>query len=194
MDKEQALAFLTRDSGRVPCSRYGTSSEDCAPVAYTLAEIAEEANGDEITEETLDFYMGLVVNDHDDVSSLIRDHGTETQRELIADVLLAEDVVSAEAYGTERGKAAGAWVLDGNSPVETARLILQGIEDADPEIMDMQPAPLSGEWAGESIPELSAEYGIDLEDPEIADAFETGYSEGYWAEVESSARAMLDVD
>lgn len=36
--------------------------------------------------------------------------------------------------------------------------------------------PLSGEWAGESIPELSALYGVDLANSELADCFEEGFS------------------
>ncbi len=43
------------------------------------------------------------------------------------------------------------------------------------------PSPLSGEWAGESIPELSAQYGVDLWDGEVADAFESGFYDG-WGE------------
>lgn len=35
--------------------------------------------------------------------------------------------------------------------------------------------PLSGEWAGESIPEISARYDIDLFDWDLANAFEEGY-------------------
>ena len=36
-------------------------------------------------------------------------------------------------------------------------------------------SPLSGEWAGESILELSREYGIDLSDGDNADDFEDGF-------------------
>ncbi len=36
-------------------------------------------------------------------------------------------------------------------------------------------APLSGEWAGESIPEISERYGLDLFDSELADKFEEGF-------------------
>ncbi len=36
-------------------------------------------------------------------------------------------------------------------------------------------SPLSGEWAGESIPEISAQYDIDLFDQDLADAFEEGF-------------------
>lgn len=98
----------------------------------------------------------------------------------------------ARAAGFERGVGAGSWVLDGNSSASAARAILTGLEDGDPEIMDVQPAPLSGEWAGESIPELSADLGIDLEDDELATIFEAAFSEGFWQEVERSARAMLE--
>jgi hypothetical protein len=36
-------------------------------------------------------------------------------------------------------------------------------------------SPLSGEWAGESIPELSDRFGVDLWDEDLADAFEAGF-------------------
>jgi len=35
--------------------------------------------------------------------------------------------------------------------------------------------PLSGEWAGESIPELSDRYDVDLWDMSLADRFEDGF-------------------
>ena len=38
-------------------------------------------------------------------------------------------------------------------------------------------APLSGEWAGESIPEISERYDIDLFDSDLADQFEIGFYE-----------------
>lgn len=99
----------------------------------------------------------------------------------------------SEAFrvGYERGQAAGSWVIDGNTSEKTARHILNGIEEGDPVVLDMAPAPLSGEWAGESIPELSDLYGIDLSDETNAEDFEQGFGDGYWQEVERSARAML---
>lgn len=101
-------------------------------------------------------------------------------------------MTAAYEIGFDAGKARGSWVIDGNTDSGTARAILRGIEDGDPEVMDMQPAPLSGEWAGESIPELSDLFGIDLGDDDNATDFETGYGEGYWAEVERSALLALD--
>ncbi len=36
-------------------------------------------------------------------------------------------------------------------------------------------SPLSGEWAGESIPEIGERYDLDLFDSELADKFEEGF-------------------
>ncbi len=94
--------------------------------------------------------------------------------------------------GYEHGSNAGSWVIDGNTSRDSATRILKGIEDGDPEIMDMQPSPLSGEWAGESISELSAQYGVDLSDDDKASDFEQGFSDGYWNEVERTARAITN--
>lgn len=41
--------------------------------------------------------------------------------------------------------------------------------------------PLSGAWAGESIPELSQQYGFDLWEVDLADAFEEGYADAEMA-------------
>jgi hypothetical protein len=105
------------------------------------------------------------------------------------------DERQGKAYdiGAEYGRAAGTWVFDGNTDRATYELVLKGIEDCDPEVMDMQPEPLSGEWAGQSIPELSERFDLDLEDDDVATAFECGYSDGYWNEVEATARGYLKV-
>lgn len=72
----EMIEYLERDGGRVPCSRYGRNSEECAPWAVAMLLIYNDANGSEGDPfENLDYYMGLVVNNHDDVESLMRDHG-----------------------------------------------------------------------------------------------------------------------
>ncbi len=48
-------------------------------------------------------------------------------------------------------------------------------------------APLSGEWAGESIGELSMQWGVDLSDPELAEQFEDGFFGEWHAEREDWA-------
>ena len=57
---------------------------------------------------------------------------------------------------------------------ETTIAIQAGIEWA--HTVGYREAPLSGEWSGESIPELSDRFGIDLWDADIADAFEEGFA------------------
>lgn len=102
----------------------------------------------------------------------------------------------AHARGVEDGRAAGSWVLDGNSSEDTARAILQGIEDGDPAVMDSLPsAPLSGEFADGLLPrDVLRWYGLTEEDAESDDilrAYEDGYAEGVDEEVTRTARAML---
>lgn len=86
--------------------------------------------------------------------------------------------------GRSAGHASGSWVIDGNTTDAQVSWILRGINDCDPEVMDLQPSPLSGEWAGESMPELLGEYA---DDEEVQDAYEEGFSEGFWGEVERAA-------
>jgi hypothetical protein len=81
-DRDQAVAYLMREGDhQVPCSRFGRWTEDCAPVAVILAEVVAEATGEEITSEALEHAMGLVVNDHDDVASLLKEHASDEQRD-----------------------------------------------------------------------------------------------------------------
>jgi hypothetical protein len=98
-----------------------------------------------------------------------------------------------EQEGRDAGKAAGSWIIDGSTTAEACKKILQGIADCDSEVMDMQPAPLSGEWAGESIGEIIDGYfEMSSEDAEeAANAYELGYSQGFWDEVERAARVQV---
>jgi hypothetical protein len=76
MNKSDGIAFLTQDGNlAVPCSRYGRDSEDCAPVAWRVAYLVARETGEAITEESLDYAMSLVVNDHDDVAYMVRTYG-----------------------------------------------------------------------------------------------------------------------
>lgn len=60
----------------VPCSRYGTDTKSCAPVAALLALIICECNGDEVRRADADHAMGLVVNDQEDVARLINENAS----------------------------------------------------------------------------------------------------------------------
>lgn len=105
----------------------------------------------------------------------------------------------ATELGREHGRNVGSWVIDGNTTEETARRILTGYEEDDPEVLDMEPAPLSGEWADDPTPasvyaalDMSAE-DVDQDDPagQLLTDYEIGFSEGYWEEVTRAARAAL---
>ncbi len=75
MTKQEALTYLMKGGNlRVPCSRYGRDTAECAKVAYAADVICSaETTGGPVTESSLDYMMGLVVNDHDDVEYLIRE-------------------------------------------------------------------------------------------------------------------------
>ena len=105
--------------------------------------------------------------------------------------------VSYEQEGYAAGKSAGSWVTDGNTSVREYRAILAGIESGDPEVMDMEPSPLSGEWAGESIPEIIEGYADMPDDGVEQDAacteYEQGFSQGFWETVEHDCRVQVDL-
>jgi len=109
---------------------------------------------------------------------------------------LGETIAHAECEGYERGLAAGSWVVDGNTSEATARRLLEGIEDGDPEILDGLPsAPLSGEFADDLTPRDVLDWYELGEDDDGADdvlaAFEEGFARGVIDEVTRSARAIL---
>jgi hypothetical protein len=109
-------------------------------------------------------------------------------------------LADAVELGATHGRNAGSWVIDGNTSSEEARRLLAGIEDGDPEVTELQPSALSGEWADGLTPRtLLEELGInwtEREDPDhvagdLCDVYELAYGEAFWAEVERSARAIL---
>ena len=84
-ERDRALAFLTREGGHllVPCSRYGRTSAEVAPFAWAAAVCYSRATGELISDEQLDFIMGLAVNDHDDVQYLIEQEGDDEFMQLL---------------------------------------------------------------------------------------------------------------
>jgi hypothetical protein len=84
-----------------------------------------------------------------------------------------------EAAAIARGQNAAEW-LDIDD--ETARRIIDGYDDRDPEIMDYEPAWLSGEWSGETIAELGLEFaGLDDDErDERLDKYETECRDAFW--------------
>lgn len=67
-DEDHAMAYLLQDGNlAVPGGRYGTDTRDCARLAWLLALIVQDANGDPMTYWALDSDMSSVVNGADDV-------------------------------------------------------------------------------------------------------------------------------
>ena len=77
VDRRDAIEYLERDGGRVPCSRYGSNSRECAPAAWAAAVIVAGETGTRVTRDLLDECMSLVVNDSDGPAELIADYGRE---------------------------------------------------------------------------------------------------------------------
>lgn len=91
-----------------------------------------------------------------------------------------------------RGKAYGSSVLDGNSTIEQALWLIHGYNEGDPVVMDLMPAPLSGEYAGESISELfDLDIGEAWPDEETLTEYEIAFSEAYWHEVMCHAQTIV---
>lgn len=92
-DEDEAVWALTHDENgadtsglSVPCSVWGHDSESCAPVAWRIAEIHSlHGSGDPVTFDDIDGAMSLVVNDHDGIAELLRDHGDDETRERYRD-------------------------------------------------------------------------------------------------------------
>lgn len=95
--------------------------------------------------------------------------------------------------GFERGQACGSWVTDGNTTPETYRWIREGYDNGDPEVMELCPNPLSGEWAGESISEVfGLKVGEDYPDSEDLDRYEEGFRQGFWHKVLGDCNYQLE--
>jgi hypothetical protein len=74
--RAEGLAYLTADQPHARCfSRFGSTSSECAPVAWRLAYLVAREQGEPITFDGLEHAMGLVVNEHEDVSYMIRAYG-----------------------------------------------------------------------------------------------------------------------
>lgn len=102
------------------------------------------------------------------------------------------------AKAQENGKAAASWVIDGSTSAVSARGIIKGIEDGDPEVMDaFRASGLSGEFAGDySEDELMTDVGYVPHDgtlmrDDLATQYNTEVSSAFWHEVERLARNAI---
>ena len=105
--------------------------------------------------------------------------------------------ITAEAatLGRDAGKAAASWVFDGNTPEDAYRVVLAGIEEGDPAILDAYPVPGLSASGGNDEMNLAGALGLDGEDqlpPDAGTAYLDAAAETFWHETERLAREHLD--
>lgn len=111
--------------------------------------------------------------------------------------------LAADRLGEEHGRSAGTWVIDGNTSNETRSAIIRGYDEGDPAVMDLQPSPLSGEWADDPTVKDVLDLIMDIagveefSDPDemvssdLLNRYEESFGEGFWNEVIRSAQATI---
>ncbi len=87
--------------------------------------------------------------------------------------------------GREIGAAAALWTLDGNTDDRAVAVVCKMFADGDPAVYDVFSGPsLSGEWAGESISEISGRGDWSPTD-DACTAWEDAASDAFWSRVEA---------
>jgi len=117
---------------------------------------------------------------------------------------------AAKRLGIEHGKQRGECVInrDTTTPV-IARIIINGYENSQSDVMDLCPSPLSGEWADDPTPCTAIEEIANLAEAyhliqgqddiqkaladagNILDVYEEAFIAGFWAAVILSANSII---
>ena len=71
--------------------------------------------------------------------------------------------------------------------LSVSKKVIDGIKDGDPEVMDLCPNPLSGEWAGESLKEIFGRFPTES----MMNNYEMGYQDGFFSSLESRANSEI---
>jgi len=120
LTREEAIAYLTYDGEDgwlgTPACHWGRTSADCAPVAYFLAQIHEDANGSLIDPDMLDSCMSSVVNDDgSNLNELFIEHGTPEMHEELELDFFTESLSSGHYSTDSQAVDAMSW-LNENFP------------------------------------------------------------------------------
>jgi len=100
----------------------------------------------------------------------------------------------AENLGRDAGRAAASWMFDGNTPEDTYRAVLRGIEEGDPAILDAYPPPGLSADGGYAEAGLARDLSLDDEDqlpPDAVTAYPDAAARTFWHETERLAREHL---
>jgi hypothetical protein len=118
---------------------------------------------------------------------------------------------AARALGVSKGTAVAKLVVDKDTSVSKAQLLVDGYLYSDEEVMAICPQPLSGEYADsdstmrimediagmagseELLKKQNFEEAMDASS-DVLDTFESGYQEGFWAEVLKRANSILELN
>ena len=107
----------------------------------------------------------------------------------------AQAVADMASAGHRDGTASGSWIADGNTSEESLRAVLEQWDNGDP-AAPCAPSPFSGEWADDPTVDdiIGNNCDIDIdsltpeERDELADSYESAYSEAWQTEAERTAR------
>jgi hypothetical protein len=109
------------------------------------------------------------------------------------------DEFELDQEAMDAGQKAAEWLLDGNSSFADAYRLFRGIEDGDPEVIDTFPSPLSGEHAGESLPEIMDRFvscdfndlSSDIRD-EMCERYEKEFHDAFMTAARDEALEFMD--
>lgn len=108
-----------------------------------------------------------------------------------------EEERKAHQFGREQGTAAASHVFDGNTEMGQYYKVFNGIAEGDPEVADLEPNPLSGEWA-DGLDELTVlstagntDDHVNEENAHLISAFEDGFNTAFWDEIDRVCRYHL---
>lgn len=102
------LAYLLEDGGAIPGCRYAQVPADAALIAVDLQAIFTEASGDDVTTDDLDGCMSMVVNSHDNVSSMLRDRDYDSLSGPSRDVVVESWVLGDRDLSSECERSANS--------------------------------------------------------------------------------------
>lgn len=93
----------------------------------------------------------------------------------------------------DAGTAAASGVIEEmTSKPDWAQWVIAGFDSGDPEILNLRPDYLSGEWAGESIPEiLGLNVGDEWPDGDVLDAIDNTFNQAFWTTMIGTAKGAL---
>jgi len=165
-----------------------------------LSEDADSCGFENVAAFLASFQRADMADTEDGFDCLLSWYALESAGRYVADTREEREEAERERIeirGYTDGKAAGSWVTDGNTRIETYSVLLAGIEDGDPMVLDTLPAPsLGGEWADSPTwTQVLEDEDCEEDDegrPDLLTVYEAAFSDGVTEEVTRACRYQLD--